>query len=775
MLLARESADLCPPPPPTPPPPPPTPPPPFPPPPPPPPPPPINILPLDPNALVGPAGYGTQGFIQPTGTLPYTIDFENDGSAAAQDVTVTEQLSSNLDWSTFQLGSFGFGSVNVAIPAGLTQYQTTVSYQNSDGSSLNVQVSLEFNVQTGLLTGSFVSLDPLTGQAPTGVFDGFLYPESESAVDSDGYVQYTIQPNSGLTTGTTISQQASIVFDTNAALPTAVVTNTIDAGPPTSSVAALPATETTPSFTVSWSGSDDPGGSGIATYAIYGSDDGGPYQLFTTSTSPGAATFTGQAGHSYSFYSVATDNVGNVQATPSGPQATTLVVTQQATALSAVSGSGNYADSLTLNATLTTNGTPVPNEPVSFALTVGGVSATFGPATTGANGVATLTVSLPAGIDAGTFTGAVTGSFAGDQNDESAVGTGDLTIAKAQATLGFSNLAATYDGQAQPATVTTNPAGLSGVAVAYTLYGAAVASPTTAGSYAVDASLNNPDYQATDAIGTLVISPSTPLVTWANPANIVYGTALGSAQLDATASVPGTFVYTPAAGTVLHAGQAQALSALFTPTDMTDYLSVTAQAVLNVTPAPLTITPVNQSKVYGAALPALADSYSGFVNGDTAASLTTQPTLSTTATAASHVAGSPYAITASSAVDPDYKISYVGGSLTITPAPLTITAVNQTKVYGAALPTLTASYSGFVNGDTPASLTTPPTLTTTAAASSHVSGNPYAITISGAVDIDYSISYVAGSLAITAAPLTVTAVNQSKVYGGPAARLDGLV
>ena len=67
----------------------------------------------------------------------------------------------------------------------------------------------------------------------------------------------------------------------------------------------------------------------------------------------------------------------------------------------------------------------------------------------------------------------------------------------------------------------------------------------------------------------------------------------------------------------------------------------------------------------------------------------------------------------------------MAGSFTVTTAPLTITANNQTKVYGAALPTLTASYSGFVNGDTSASLTTQPTLTTTATASSHVAGNPY--------------------------------------------------
>ena len=48
------------------------------------------------------------------------------------------------------------------------------------------------------------------------------------------------------------------------------------------------------------------------------------------------------------------------------------------------------------------------------------------------------------------------------------------------------------------------------------------------------------------------------------------------------------------------------------------------------------------------------------------------------------------------------------GMLTVTPVALTITADNQTKVYGAALPTLTASYSGFVNGDTSASLTSSP-------------------------------------------------------------------
>jgi hypothetical protein len=294
--------------------------------------------------------------------LPYTIDFENDGTAAAQDITVTEQLDPNIDWSTFLLGSFGFGPINVTIPAGLTQYQTTVSYQNSDGSSLNVQVSLDFNVQTGLLTVTFVSLDPLTNQTPTGVFDGFLYPESDSPLGSDGYVQYTVQPRTGLTTGTTINQQAAVVFDTNAPLNTAVVTNTIDAGPPTSSVAALPP-YSPGTFTVSWSGSDDAGGSGIAFFDVYVSDNGGSYTLWQDQTTQTSAAYSGQVGHTYRFFSVATDNVGNVQPTPAAAQATTQIAASPVANSQSVVVSENTAQSITLT------GSAPNNDPLAFTIT----------------------------------------------------------------------------------------------------------------------------------------------------------------------------------------------------------------------------------------------------------------------------------------------------------------------------------------------------------------------------------------------------------------------
>ena len=98
---------------------------------------------------------------------------------------------------------------------------------------------------------------------------------------------------------------------------------------------------------------------------------------------------------------------------------------------------------------------------------------------------------------------------------------------------------------------------------------------------------------------TINVQKAIPVLTWANPADITYGTALDATQLDATASVPGTFVYTPAPGTVLSAGAGQTLSVTFTPTDTVDYTSVTATATINVSQAQLTVTANNLSMSFG--------------------------------------------------------------------------------------------------------------------------------------------------------------------------------
>ena len=178
---------------------------------------------------------------------------------------------------------------------------------------------------------------------------------------------------------------------------------------------------------------------------------------------------------------------------------------------------------------------------------------------------------------------------------------------------------------------------------------------------------------------------------------------------------------------------------------------------LTINPVTLTITADNKSKVYGAAVPELTFTYSGLVNGDTAPA--TAPVISTTANAASNVG--TYPITLSGAEDSNYTVNFVNGTLTINPVTLTITADNKSKVYGAAVPELTFTYSGLVNGDTAPA--TAPAISTTATASSNV-GN-YAINVSGVIDPNYTIRYVPGVLTVEAAALLISAEDKSKVYG----------
>lgn len=151
--------------------------------------------------------------------------------------------------------------------------------------------------------------------------------------------------------------------------------------------------------------------------------------------------------------------------------------------------------------------------------------------------------------------------------------------------------------------------------------------------------------------------PVAPTITWSNPADIVYGTPLSSTQLDATASVPGTFTYTPAAGTVLHAGAAQTLSVTFTPDDTTDYTTVTTTTSINVLQAPLTVKANNAYSQIGFPIPPLTGTITGLVNGDTDIA-----TYTTTATQSSYLGNYPIV---PHLADPNYNITIVNGTLTI--------------------------------------------------------------------------------------------------------------
>jgi hypothetical protein len=193
---------------------------------------------------------------------------------------------------------------------------------------------------------------------------------------------------------------------------------------------------------------------------------------------------------------------------------------------------------------------------------------------------------------------------------------------------------------------------------------------------------------------------------------------------------------------------------------------------LIVNRAALTVTATNQGKTYGTAVtPAGTEfSTSGLLNSDSVTSVTLT---SSGYAAAATVAGSPYAITPSAAVGTglgNYSISYVPGTMTVTPATLTVltvTANNASKLYGQANPAFSANYSGFVNGDTTAVLSGSPSLTTTATTSSPVGS--YTITAGqGTLSAaNYTFAFVNGTLTINPAPLTISADNKSVQYSDP--------
>jgi hypothetical protein len=97
-------------------------------------------------------------------------------------------------------------------------------------------------------------------------------------------------------------------------------------------------------------------------------------------------------------------------------------------------------------------------------------------------------------------------------------------------------------------------------------------------------------YSAATASVQLAVNQATPTIAWATPAAITAGTAISATQLDATASLPGSFMYNPVAGTVLAAGT-QLLTTVFSPTDSTDYSSATAQTSLVVSSVSSNPTP----------------------------------------------------------------------------------------------------------------------------------------------------------------------------------------
>ncbi len=322
-----------------------------------------------------------------------------------------------------------------------------------------------------------------------------------------------------------------------------------------------------------------------------------------------------------------------------------------------------------------------------------------------------------------------------------------LTVNKATATVTLGNLNQIYSGSTKSITATTNPAGLN---TSVTYAGSSTA-PTAAGSYAVVATITDADFSGS-ATGTLTIAKATPTVSWTAPAAVYLGTALSASQLNATASVPGTFVYTPLAGTVMNTSGNQTLSVVFTPNDAANYNGASASVTLAVnnkqTPV---ITWANPAAItYGTALSA---TQLNATSGGVAGSFVYTPAAGTTLNAGTQTLSVTF--TPTDAVT--YNTVTKTAALTVNPAAATV-----------SLSALSATYDGTAKAVT---VTTNPVGKSVAVT---YAGNSTAPTAAGSyavvatiTDANYTGS-ATGTLTIAKATPTVSWVTPAAINLGTA-------
>ncbi|RJE72867.1 MBG domain-containing protein [Reichenbachiella sp. MSK19-1] len=293
---------------------------------------------------------------------------------------------------------------------------------------------------------------------------------------------------------------------------------------------------------------------------------------------------------------------------------------------------------------------------------------------------------------------------------------------------------------------------------------------------ATDASGNS----ATATATVTVIDKLTQTITFAAIADQVYGAE--PVDLDASVDSGLELTYTVVDGPATISDAGVNLTGVGTVTIEVsqagdeDYAeAISQQQSFEVSPATLTATADDLEVIYNGSVPELMVTYTGFVNGDDVSDLTTEPTLTTDATGD---AGT-YVINVTGGEASNYTFTLVAGSLEITPAALTVTADDQQINYGDAIPALTMTYSGFVNGEDESALDTEYALSVDG---DGVNAGTYTILVSSSANTlarqsanakidkeasegNYSITTVNGTLTVNKIPLTITANDHALVYG----------
>lgn len=205
------------------------------------------------------------------------------------------------------------------------------------------------------------------------------------------------------------------------------------------------------------------------------------------------------------------------------------------------------------------------------------------------------------------------------------------------------------------------------------------------------------------------------------------------------------------------------------------YTLAVVPGTLTVTPAALTVTAANARRRYGDSDPAFAARFDGFVLGEGEEALVGALTFTAAAGRSSPVG--QYALVPGGLASANYDIRYQAGTLTVERAPLTVTALDAARSYGAGNPALGVRYDGFVLGEDASVLGGTLAVATEAGRESGV--GRYAISAAGLSSGNYAIRYRTGTLAVEPAALTVTVPDAARRYGAGnpafAVRYDGFV
>ncbi|RMG34096.1 MAG: hypothetical protein D6720_10205, partial [Gammaproteobacteria bacterium] len=264
-------------------------------------------------SLIGPQTFDTEGWLPASERLPYTIKFENDPEATrhANRIEVVTQLDPDLDPRSFELGDIKIGDITIDVPDGRWFYQDEIDFTDTLGFLVRVSAGIDLYQDPASARWVIQAIDPLTGEQ---IQDGTrgLFPPNTEGGKGEGFVTFTVKPGEDVATGTHITAQARVLFDTAAPEETTELTQVVDGQAPVTTL-DVSTIEGTNDVEVRWSAQDDADGSGVKHVTLYVSEDGGDFRIWKRrlEQAEGVEVFSGEAGKHYEFLALATDVAGN--------------------------------------------------------------------------------------------------------------------------------------------------------------------------------------------------------------------------------------------------------------------------------------------------------------------------------------------------------------------------------------------------------------------------------------------------------------------------------